>query len=759
MSRKYLKFSVGPVQGFISESRQMRDYWSSSFLISWLSAGAAGLVKHESRSIKAFIPSTQDPMVGAVLRNLGVEGFQKTEPFFGTFSNVFACNDTCLPEIHELQDAVNQRWHTLAHAVFDRIFSGHEFDNEREALRRIWDAQIGTENDSLHPFLETMITVSKKNVDGGLLKSQRMGSDITRFDKLCVQDGFYCSLMNGWREISPYLTNSQEDRNKRKAFWAKVQNVLLVMRYGQHTASKNGMLREFDDDGYVVASSAGTCIDLRDNERLCAPALIKRAFPLLDLGLEERSIVKDVIGWVPRYPGAVVYSRQKDGKFGTFLKKTLELFKPGAASADLSDREQNPDAEDRELPHWPSVSHIASASWIALVQRHNLNEAGKFAQEAYNISPRYVRNKMPIWFEKTKPQTETDGESVKSLVQVDATLFHKDRLTRALEISGKDPDHSIVQILDDIAHTDVTEDKLPREKLGLAPQVYAILRMDADNVGNLMADSTINSKFSEGIGKFIDDVRGDLTRADPFGLAYKHNALLVFLGGDELMAMMPVEEALPLACTLQKAYGEHVKDIGKKAGISASISYVDVRTPLWFAIEKTTERLDKVAKSDIKNRLAMGIVGLNDTSTSLVLPWSAHADGKDISPAFMLKSLVETVAHELPAMGSNVVFHKIVNRLAPYMDQEGKDPSVADMSLAQRLLAAELYNQDQIKSRASEMAKKLMILGMKYGVNINAEGNAYSLNRRSTFNPQLLEIIRLLTANWLKPPKQTEGEQ
>ena len=67
-----LHFSIGPVQGFIDQSRRTRDLWASSFLLSWLSAVAMKAVvaeceKHggefSSRSSKASLfkfPAVED---------------------------------------------------------------------------------------------------------------------------------------------------------------------------------------------------------------------------------------------------------------------------------------------------------------------------------------------------------------------------------------------------------------------------------------------------------------------------------------------------------------------------------------------------------------------------------------------------------------------------------------------------------------------------------------------------------------------------
>ncbi len=39
-TKQYFHFTIGPVQGFVSQARRTRDFWAGSFILSWL-AGVA----------------------------------------------------------------------------------------------------------------------------------------------------------------------------------------------------------------------------------------------------------------------------------------------------------------------------------------------------------------------------------------------------------------------------------------------------------------------------------------------------------------------------------------------------------------------------------------------------------------------------------------------------------------------------------------------------------------------------------------------
>ena len=47
----YFHFTLGPVQGFVSQARRTRDFWAGSFILSWLAAVAIKAVQHQKGDI------------------------------------------------------------------------------------------------------------------------------------------------------------------------------------------------------------------------------------------------------------------------------------------------------------------------------------------------------------------------------------------------------------------------------------------------------------------------------------------------------------------------------------------------------------------------------------------------------------------------------------------------------------------------------------------------------------------------------------
>jgi len=156
---------------------------------------------------------------------------------------------------------------------------------------------------------------------------------------------------------------------------------------------------------------------------------------------------------------------------------------------------------------------------------------------------------------------------------------------------------------------------------------YAILQMDGDNMGkwlrgefNPKIKDTIHEKvidaliqFSEGKDK--ENLQKILCSKHPNSpsihqafsrkLAYfalekvrkivedNHYGKLVYAGGDDVLALLPIEEVLKCAYDLQKKFKEI---LGRKASMSAGILVVHHKYPLYLALRKVNEA-EKKAKS------------------------------------------------------------------------------------------------------------------------------------------------------------------
>jgi CRISPR-associated protein Cmr2 len=156
---------------------------------------------------------------------------------------------------------------------------------------------------------------------------------------------------------------------------------------------------------------------------------------------------------------------------------------------------------------------------------------------------------------------------------------------------------------------------------------YAILQMDGDNMGKWLMGE-FNIKIGEAIHKNVRDALVNSSKDDDkekikkildsrhpispsihqafsrrlssFALEYVRKIVeednygkLVYAGGDDILAFLPVEDVLNCAYELQKAFKEV---LSKKATMSAGILIVHHKYPLYLALKKVSEA-EKKAKN------------------------------------------------------------------------------------------------------------------------------------------------------------------
>ena len=72
---------------------------------------------------------------------------------------------------------------------------------------------------------------------------------------------------------------------------------------------------------------------------------------------------------------------------------------------------------------------------------------------------------------------------------------------------------------------------------------YAILLMDGDSLGELLRKS----------GSAVSDALDRFTRQVP-DIVDRHNGFLIYAGGDDVLALLPLEDALACAAAVRQCY-------------------------------------------------------------------------------------------------------------------------------------------------------------------------------------------------------------
>jgi len=132
---------------------------------------------------------------------------------------------------------------------------------------------------------------------------------------------------------------------------------------------------------------------------------------------------------------------------------------------------------------------------------------------------------------------------------------------------------------------------------GSASPFYAVLLMDGDEIGKHMSSSEKQPAITEGLAQF--------TRRLP-DLVYAHDGFLVYAGGDDVLALLPIDTALSCACALSETFRLTFEDAFAacetpendrfSATLSGAIELAHIKTPLTRILQDAHDLLDRIAK-------------------------------------------------------------------------------------------------------------------------------------------------------------------
>ena len=240
-----MDISIGPVQGFVAQSRRTRDLWSSSYLLSFL----AGHAMHGAQSAGGVVIQ---PAVDEDLLYQWVSGNQANGapvPKLGSLPNHFVVEvDTTASQVATAaQEGMREAWRKVCDAVWRRYVQ--PVAPHGNGTAEIWDRQV-------LGFWEFVWTAGQSGQPGGLLERRKHW----RSHRATDEAGDKCTLMPGLQELSGYIRGqSRAERASQDNFW--------------------NQMRE---------SGSLSTLELRENERLSAIGLVKRLFPLVS---------RQALGW------------------------------------------------------------------------------------------------------------------------------------------------------------------------------------------------------------------------------------------------------------------------------------------------------------------------------------------------------------------------------------------------------------------------------------------------------------------------------
>ena len=601
MSEHTLHISIGPVQGFVAQARRTRDLWAGSFLLSWMSGQLMAAVLQKGGQI--VFPSVvkengkecepTDPMLASIL---GKPLLENPRPKIGSLPNRFKAK---VPGNFDPEFAVNyatQKWQNLAEMIWKSFVENAVNGNEgqRNLTRKIWDRQIES-------FWEVQWVKGEHPANNGEDAKWLDSRKNWRSHWPPKECGDHCTTMGSWQELSGFVRSRQ--REKQDKFWS------------------------------ALRKNVGR-LDLQDDERLCAIALVKRLFPKL-----ENEHLKKTIGW-------------------SFQTK-----------------------------NWPSTAYMAVAPWLIHIAKNpalhqKLDGYVKTIRESVDDKAfKQLSGGYSTRLPGLKKLESKKFENLHHATNLDGNLFLETALAnpRATPLTndppktGEDDPDKEIQIREKLLHAlkELSSKDVDVGVGGCAQPYYALLLMDGDRLGELLRQLS-EQKVSEALAKFVEEVQR---------IVECNNGVTIYAGGDDVLAMLPATQAIQCARDLRDAYGKAFQGLpsgaNEKPTASCAIVFSHYHNPLRDVMKLAHKELDDVAKEQNgRNSLALAVMQASGVHNR----WVSQFSGSPAQPD-SLEKLRNKIA-ENKDLYSTGFFYNLRERYGSWLSEcDEKDRN--DIALAE----------------------------------------------------------------------------
>lgn len=595
----YLTFALGPVQPFIEAARSVRDLWTGSAILSWLSFAAMRPILDLLGPTAFVYPALRgNPLMDLWLRNdLGLDRIRSPEHVARkspSLPNRFIAVVPWGPD-GALADELAERCEASSRAAWARLA-----DDVRARLAKTleeispgWDSLWASQVGDFFDIATT--TVPEQALDDDAMARLMSG---TSFGEAWPECAAIRSLATAMPSSDRAARNSAGRWQARMEFSARLMEAKRSIRHVPGSAERGGDKSppkcslfgsweqmgpaDFDQSGLFWKEVAGKLsldgVRLRLNERFCAVALAKRfSGPALladEFGLDRLSL---------RFPDTATI----------------------AAAEWLNEAGIDPDEIRRQYGDW-------SGRWL-----HGFDDEDKPPAEAEALIAKALRELRPKRPASYLAILKMDGDDIGSWLRGDFSPKLRDVLHPKIE--------NYFQTLGDAG----------------------VQGLDARRP----VDPALHASISAALGDFAARVAPAIVK--------RHNGTLIYSGGDDLLALLPTIRAARCAEELQRAFrGEAAPDCGRgmgsRATVSVGISYVHHMEDLRLALRSARDAEHR-AKEDGKDAVNLHFMRRSGEQAGATLPWPLASWFTELTELFATGATDRWAYHlraELPVLAT-----------------------------------------------------------------------------------------------------------
>lgn len=361
----------------------------------------------------------------------------------------------------------------------------------------------------------------------------------------------------------------------------------------------------------------------------------------------------------------------------------------------------------------PSVSYMAAVHWLeAVLRQGQADELRELLQQARAVSAernewdthiRCLRDAVPFW---------DTSQAERQLLALDGNLFFE-HVQLQPKAYGYDPQRMQ-------AWRDALRDFRRRHPgLGAPSPFYAILLMDGDSLGSHMSDPAKQALISSALVNFthgpMPGQPGAVESSVP-EIVERHNGFLIYAGGDDVLAILPLEDVLGCAAEVRRHYLECFRHSGIPTTISAAVEFAHVKTPLAQVLGDAHGLLDDVAKDGAgRDALAVRVWKTSGQVLEWAQPWKVALQGGRSDAPLVVQQLASRFEQPMWLDGGSEVrfsskfFFKIDEHFAVLNPADDKTEPILGEQEALDLLAVDFWaSADHREKLGLDEAKPLI---------------------------------------------------
>ncbi|MCK5524390.1 MAG: type III-B CRISPR-associated protein Cas10/Cmr2, partial [Thiomargarita sp.] len=398
-------------------------------------------------------------------------------------------------------------------------------------------------------------------------------------------------------------------KNWRNHFASEEPGVKCMMMVGWQELSGELKPNSKEIEKFWKPIRENTGLDLREGEHLCAIAFVKRRFArhfkYLNNKINDKKLQKSILRYHPHF-------------------------------------KKSSDKNAVQIKGWkletgiPSISYMAVVHWLeTIIKKEEIAKLDLLLEAAKKAK---IDENEQSDISCLKHACEKFNVN-KRLVALDGSAFFISELENQYDKNLSAPMIAALKNLD-------TKPPSP---------FYAILRMDGDSLGSKMRNPDNQEPISDALKNFTGSVPN---------IVYQQCGFLIYAGGDDVLAILPVEDVFTCAIQIRQCYQDCFQATKNKeienSTISAAVEFAHMKTPLTKMLRDAHRLLDNVAKEGCgRDAVAVRVWKPGGRAIKWAMPWECALNEKQ-DRLILEEIAVKFSKHNEKETGfSNKFFYKI----------------------------------------------------------------------------------------------------